>query len=97
MAARIHRENRNIEETKKVIPFISRETSFGQNVSELVFGVNIFDLDLAFQIDPVEQQNKGNSVVTGIVSHRRTSSFNYHFDHGFVIFKDVQLRFSVFF
>ena len=27
--------------------------------------------------------------------HRRTSSFNYHFDHGFVVFKDVQLRFIV--
>ena len=32
---------------------------------------------------------------SGHVSHRRTSSFNNHFDHGFVIFKDVQLRFVV--
>ena len=29
------------------------------------------------------------------MSHRRTSSFYYHFDHGFVVFKDVQLRFTL--
>ena len=38
-----------------MIPFIFRETPFGQNVSELVFGVNMFDLDLGFQMDSVEQ------------------------------------------
>ena len=27
------------------------------------------------------------------MSHRRTSSFDYHFDHRFVVFKNVQLRF----
>ena len=27
--------------------------------------------------------------------HRGTSSFNYHLDHGFVVFKDIQLRFSL--
>ena len=42
MAARICRKAHDIE------PLISRETSFGQNVSELVFGVNLFDLDLGF-------------------------------------------------
>ena len=29
------------------------------------------------------------------MSHRGTSSFNYHLDHGFVVFEDVQLRFSL--
>ena len=29
------------------------------------------------------------------MSHRRTSSFNYHFDHGFVVFNNVQLRLIV--
>ena len=95
MATRIHREIHNIEQTQKVIPLISRETSFGQNVSELVFGVHIFDLDLGFQIDSFEQPMKSNSVGSGHVSHRRTSSLNYHFDHCFVVFKNVQLRFIV--
>ena len=36
----------NIEQKKKIIPLIMREIAFGQNVCELGFGVNIFDLDL---------------------------------------------------
>ena len=62
----------------------------------MVFGVNIFDLDFGFQIDPVNQTIKSNSVGSGHVSrHRGTSSFNYHLDHAFVVFKDKQLRFSL--
>ena len=34
---------------------------------------------------------KSNSVGSGYVLHRWTSSFNYHFDHGFVVIKDAQL------
>ena len=78
-------------QTKMVIPFITCEISFGQNVCEVVSGVNIFDLDLGFPIDSVEQPIKSNSVGSGHVSHRRTSSFNYQFDHGFVVFKNVKL------
>ena len=36
---------------------------------EVVFGVNIFDLDFGFQIDSVEQPVKSNSVGSGHVSH----------------------------
>ena len=32
---------------------------------------------------------------SGHVSHRRTSSFNFHLNHGIVVFKDVQLRFNL--
>ena len=46
-------------------------------------------------MDPVEQPIKSNSLSSGHMSHRRTSSFYYHFDHGFVVFKDVQLRFNL--
>ena len=55
MAARICRKAYDIEKSQKVIPLISRETSFGQNVSMFVFGVIIFDLDLGFQVDSVKQ------------------------------------------
>ena len=78
-----------------MIPCIFRKTSCGQNGSELVLGVNIFDLDLGLHIDSVKEPIKSNSVGSGHMSHRRTSSFNYHFDHVFVVFKDVQLRFSL--
>ena len=69
---------------KKMISLVSRETPFGQSVSELVYGVNIFDLDFGFQIDSVKQPIKSNSVSLGHMSHCGTSSLNYHFDHGFV-------------
>ena len=53
MAARKHREIHDVQQTKKMVPFITCEITFGQNVRELVFGVNIFDLDLGVQIDSV--------------------------------------------
>ena len=59
------------------------------------FLVSTYFTWLGFQIDPVEPPTKSNSVGSGHVSHRWTSSFNYHFDHGFVVFKDVQLRLSL--
>ena len=34
-----------IEQMKKMIPLITREISYGQYVCELVFGVNVTDLD----------------------------------------------------
>ena len=54
MAARKHRETHDFQQTKKMVPLIARETTFGQHVRELVFGVNIFDLDREAQIDSVK-------------------------------------------
>ena len=36
----------DIKQTKTTVPLIKRETTFGQHVRKLVFGVNMFDLDL---------------------------------------------------
>ena len=35
----------DVEQTQKMIPFITCEISLGQSVCELVLGVNVFDLD----------------------------------------------------
>ena len=35
----------DIEQLKKIVPLITCEVSFCQNVCELVFGVNVTDLD----------------------------------------------------
>ena len=51
MAAREHQKTHDVEQTKKMVPVITRGTHFGENVSKLVFGVNIFDLDLWIQLD----------------------------------------------
>ena len=52
----------------------------------------VSNLDLWFQVDSVEQPSKRNSVGSGHVSHCWTSSFDYHLDDSFVVFKNVQLR-----
>ena len=41
----------NVKQAQQMIPLITRETSFGRNVSKLVLGVDVFDLDLGIQIN----------------------------------------------
>ena len=55
-------EMADVEQTKKIIPFVSYEVSFGQNVCDLVFGVNVPYLNLGVQFDSVKQPIKRNSV-----------------------------------
>ena len=43
-------QNADIEQMDKIIPFITCEIAICQNVSELVFGVNILDLDFWVQV-----------------------------------------------
>ena len=59
----------DVEQTQKMIPFITCGISLCQYVCELVFGVNVFELDLWLQIDSVKQPNKRNSVSPGNMSH----------------------------
>ena len=80
----------NNEQAQQMIPLITCEMSFGQNVSELVYGVDVFDLDFGIQIDSIKQPVKRNSVSPGNMSHCGTPSFNDHFDHCFIVFKHVQ-------
>ena len=54
MAAREHREIHDVQ-TKKMVPLITREITFGQHVRKLVLGVNIFDLNFGVLIDSVTQ------------------------------------------
>ena len=55
MAAVKHREIHDVEQTKKMVPLLTREITIGQHVSELVLGVNIFDLDFWVRVDSVKQ------------------------------------------
>ena len=68
-------EMADVEQTQKMIPFITCEISLRQYVCELVLGVNVFDVDLGVQIDSVTQPIKSNSVGSGNVSHRKISAF----------------------
>ena len=46
MAAREHRKAHDVEQSEKMIPFITSEIAFRQHICELVFGNNKFDLVL---------------------------------------------------
>ena len=54
MAAGEQKEIHNGNLTKKITPLITMNLPFRQQISELVFGVNIFDLDLGVQVDSVK-------------------------------------------
>ena len=73
-----------------MIPLITCEIPFGQDVCELVFGVDVFDLDFGVLSNSIEQPIKSNSVDSGDVSHCRTSAFNDHLDHIFIVLMRIQ-------
>ena len=64
----------DVEQTQKMIPLITCESSFGQNVSMLVFGVDVLDVDFGVQINSIKQPVKCNSVSPGNMSRCRASS-----------------------
>ena len=80
----------DVEQTQKMIPFITCEISLSQHVCELDLGVNVLDLDLGVHIDPINKLIKSNSVGSGNMSHCRASSLYDHLDH---VFKHIQQSF----
>ena len=89
MSAGGNRCIRNVEKSEKTVPFVTSDRFFGQDVSELVLGVDVFHLDNLVKVDPVKQP-KCNSVGARSVSHCRTSAFNNRLDYCFIVIKDVQ-------
>ena len=64
----------DVEQMKKIVPFVTCGITFGQNVCELMFGVNVFDLDFGIMINPVKQPIQNNSVGSWNMSHCGASS-----------------------
>ena len=48
----------DVEQMKKILPFVKCEITFGQNVCELMFGVNVPKLNLGVQIILSNNQSK---------------------------------------
>ena len=72
MDARNHGITHNVEQTEKMIPFITSETAFRQNVSEVAFVIDLNDFVFWVQVNSVKWPVERNSVVSGHVSHNRT-------------------------
>ena len=70
----------DVKQTQKMFPFITCEIFLGQYVCELVFSVNVYDLDFGVPIDSIEQPIKSNSVGSGYMSHCRVSSLYSHLE-----------------
>ena len=84
-------EMADVKQMKKIVPLITCEVPFCQHACELVFGVDVLDLNLRFQINTVEQPVKSNSLVLD-TCHCWTSAFDDHFNHCFVVLKNVEHR-----
>ena len=80
----------DVEQHKKIVPFVTCEITFGQNVCELMFGFTVSNLNFRIKINPVKQPIQSKSVGQEYMSHRGTSTFSYHFHHGFIVLKDIQ-------
>ena len=48
----------NVEQTQKMIPFITCEISFCQYVCELYFGLNVFEFDLGSKLIRSNNQSR---------------------------------------
>ena len=55
-------EMANVEQLKKIVPFVTCEITFGQNVCELIFGINVSNLNFRIKINLVKQPIESNSV-----------------------------------
>ena len=69
----------DIDLSHQMIPFITCEIPFCQDVCKLVLGVDVFDLDFRVQVDSIEQPVKSNSMSSGNMSHCWTSAFSKSF------------------
>ena len=64
----------DVEQTHKMIPFITCEISLCQYVCDLVLGVNVSNLNPGIQLVSFQQSIKSNSVGSGNMSHCGASS-----------------------
>ena len=51
----------DVEQLKKIVPFVTCEIAFSQNVCQLMFGINVSNLNLGVQINSVKHPIQSNS------------------------------------
>ena len=85
-------EMADVEQMKKIVPFVTCEITFGQYVCELMCGVDVPNLNPGSRFTLSKQPFQRNSVGPWYVSHCWTSAFYYHLNHGFIVLKNVEHR-----
>ena len=48
-------EMADVEQMKKIVPFVTCESTFGENVGKLMFGINVSSLNFRIKINSVKQ------------------------------------------
>ena len=86
-------EMADVEQTQKMIPFITCEISLCQYVCDLVLVVNVFWFGSWGPNWFYQTTNQEQLCGSGNMSHCRASFLFDHLDHCFVVFKDVQQSF----
>ena len=81
----------DVEQMKKIVPCVTCEITFGQNVCELMLGVHVPNLNFGVQINSVKQPIQCNSVGSWYMSHCGTSAFYHHCNDGFIVLKDFNI------
>ena len=87
IAAGEHKFINFVELSVKSVASLTSERSFGQDVSEMASGVNVFHLDQWIKVDSVRQPIKCHSVGAGYVFLPLMI-----IDHCFFLLKDLQQR-----
>ena len=79
---------------KTIVPFVTCEITFGQNVCELMFRINVSNLNLESRLIMSNNQSKATLWVldTCLIVGLRPS-FD-HLNHGFIVLKDIQHSFG---
>ena len=62
LSAASRAEMTDVEQMKKIFPFVTCEITVSQHVCELMFGINVLDLNFGISINPVKQPIQSNSV-----------------------------------
>ena len=95
MVAGKHRKTHNVEQTKKMIPFVTRKTSFGHNIGELVL-VSTYLIRILGSKSILSNNHSSTTLwvldtclIVGLLPS------NDHFEYRFIVFKSVQLRLTV--
>ena len=79
----------DVEQMKKIVPFVTCEITFGLRVWELMFGIHVSNLSFGIKINPGKQPVQSNSVGPGYMSQCGTSACYHHLNHSFTVLKDI--------
>ena len=80
----------HVKQAQQMIPLITCEIPFRQDVCELFFGVDVFDLDSGSRLIRSNNQPRATLWVLETCLIVGLLPFNDHFDHSFIVLKHIQ-------